>query len=187
MNKSSEKRNINWILILCAGLLLVLAVVLIILFLIQGETTYTASSGDVEVTQSVTCKSSELAYPFLPSNGENSHELEVSVVISKDKLESAYLTYKQSFGTNERAERASDTNSVAIAKAFAEDNIGYESLGKKISTLTKASQLSLYANRNELNAITAKYFLLDGLAGSYSVNSITKAYNGKGLDCVISK
>ena len=181
---STKKRNNN--IFVTTGIVLVLiAVCLMIAFLTRGSINITNNPVEVNSIESVVC-TGKVGYPLFNDDGIAKKTIQINAVFKNDKLDSIALVYKAYSNSASEIEKITTSNNATMNKSFSTSGLGANSLGAGYSRLKDASQMSLYAKHNEINVITAKYFLLDELNGRFSRESITKAYNEKGLDCKIN-
>ncbi len=179
--KSSSNQNYNWIFVLLGSLLTIAAIVLVLLFLMQGKTTSIDPGSEVTTTESITCESTTTKYPIL--SGGTLSNLKINAIFNNDKLHTISLTYKLNYGNNEAAKQGSATNHAAMNKSFSKDNLEPDSFDATYSILEDTFQMTLYAEAREINAISAKYFLLED-SSKYTKEILTKTYNEKGLNCL---
>lgn len=167
-----------------ALVLIVVAVILTMLFSLNGETVYTSSDGDAEVVYSLACESDKVVYPFSAKDGAERRNLKIKAIFENDKLRTISLVYKVYSDDDSEIQRIGVDNRVVVNQFFAEDNLPADALGVTFSSLNDSAQISFYANANEVNSSSARYFLLDGMNGAYKRNAVARRYNEKGLDCV---
>ena len=178
-----RKENREWVYVLIGIICIIITVVAIILFLLQGNTK-TVSRGEVEISESVTCEGKGIVYPIFKYDGSKEKSIKINVLFDGEKLEKISLVYQLKYDDSKQIEQSSAENHAAMNKSFEADSLGADALGVRYSNLSDAMQMTLYAEAKALNGVTAKYFLLDGL-NSYTKENITKKYNNQGLDCVI--
>ena len=181
--EKNRKSDYRWIYALIVVGCVVVAVVLIILFLLQGNIK-TTSNSEVEVSESVACEGEGIFYPFFRYDNSKNKSIKINVVFNGDKFETINLIYKLDYDDAEQIEQSNAENHAAMNKSFADDSLGVDSFGAHYSNLDDGAQMTLYAKAKELNGVTAKYFLLDGVT-NYTRETLTKKYNSQGLDCVI--
>ena len=167
------------------AVLVIAAIVLLILFFIRGETTTSGGFPDDEVTVSTTCTSKIVNYPLFTSEGAKKKELNVKVVAKKDRIDTVSLVYKLYFDSEDDRRANRDRNHYDMNKHFSDDKMEADSLGATYSMLSDSFKFTLFAEANDLNDTTLKYFMLDDLKGKgeYPYSSIKKIYQSKGLNC----
>lgn len=181
---SEESRSKKWIYFLVGSVCVVLVVVLVILFFLQGDTKITGE-GDVSVVESITCEAEGLWYPYFSYDNSNSKSIKINALFdNRDKLDTISFVYRLGYDDSSMAEQSSASNHAAMAKWFEEDSLGVDSFEIRYSNMGDAMQMEMYAKAQEINGVTAKYFLLNGSNGS-NRDALTKNYNDKGLNCVI--
>lgn len=186
-NRSRKKKDKKWILILLGIICIVIAFVLLILFLLQGNTKTISEGGSIEPTEAITCTSDEVVYPFFKSNDAKSRSMKINAIFDNDKLDIITLTYKLEYDDAKQAEQSSAENHAALNTSFYDDSMSADSFDAHFSVLKNSMQLSLHAEAKEITGTTAKYFLIDNVSGNHKKESLTKILNSKGLDCIINQ
>ena len=182
--KQQPKNDHNWILVLLGSLMVVAAIVLTLLFLMRGKTTTVDPGTEVTTTESVTCESTTTIYPII--TGGHLISFKINAIFNNDKLDTISLTYKLRYEDAEAAKQGTANNHAAMNKSFAVDSLGPDAFDATYSTIDNTNQLSLYANAKEINAVNAKYFLLEDNS-KYTKSVVTKTYNEKGFNCLTTK
>lgn len=177
------KKNRRWIYILIGLICFFVMIVFIILFLLQGNTK-TTSRSEVEVSETIICESEGIVYPIFKYDNSKHKTILIKVLFNDGKFETINMVYKLDYDDIEQVKQSNNENHAAMNKSFAADSLGPDSFMAHYSNLENAAQMTLYAEAKELNGVTAKYFLLDGVT-NYTKDSITKKYNNQGMDCVI--
>lgn len=185
MNSQNESNNKRFWLFVSGIGLCALAVVFLILFLLQGETKYSDSEGSTIKTQSITCAGDDITYPF--QTASKSGAIKIHTVLNDDKLKSVSLVYKLYYSDPTVIEQVTTRMNADMNRAFGENGLGADALGVTYSPLSDSVQMTLYAERKNLNSSTAKFFLLEGSSGDYKKDEILQIYGGKNLDCALSE
>ena len=186
-NTHKKKQGHKWILVLIGIILIVTAFVLLILFLLQGNTKTIGEGGSIETTEAITCEGNNIAYPYFKYDNSKEKSLKINAIFDNNKLETITLTYKLTYDDAKQAEQSSAENHASLNTQFAEDSLGADALSAHFSLLKNAMQLSLHADAKEVTGITSKYFLMDNDNGNHKKESLTKIFNSKGLDCIINQ
>lgn len=186
-NSHKKKRGQKWVLILIGIICITTAFVLLILFLLQGNTKTISEGSNIETTESITCEGSNTPYPFFKYDDSKSKSIKINAIFNDSKLETISLTYRLGYDDAKQAEQSSAENHASLNKQFYEDSLGADSLGTHFSVLKKTMQLSLHADATEITGITSKYFLIDNTSDNHKKESLTKIFNSKGLDCIINQ
>ncbi len=167
---------------LAALIFAIILVILVSIFLFSGDVSVNNNDGFSEKTQSLTCEKNNALYPFL-AGIDDEGTIKINVVFDKKTLDTISLVYKIYYDDKAQIERSEVQSRILMNENFNNDNLGTEALGSVFSALKDAMQLSLQANSDEINSITAKYFLLDGLNGMYSRKVVMEHYINEGFDC----
>lgn len=185
MNNQSESNNKrSWLFVSGIGLC-ALAVVFLILFLLQGKTKYSDSKGSTIKTQSITCASDNVVYPFQTASGGGA--IKIHIVLNDDKLKSISLVYRLYYSDSSAIEQETTRLNADMNRAFGENGLGVDALGVTYSPLADSVQMTLYTERKSLNSDSAKFFLLEESSGDYTKDKILRIYGDKNLNCALSE
>lgn len=180
-DSSGKKRKID--IKLLFGLFLVLvAVVLLVLFLTQGETTVTGGFPNNEKSVSMTCGSTAIKYPFFIEDNPTRKVLEVKIVASGDRVDKIGLVYQLYFNSENAIKESRDRNHYEMNRLFGEDKLEADALGAMYSKMSDSFKFSLFAESEELDKTTAKYFMLDDTS-DIKYSTLKKYYQTKGFTC----
>ncbi|MBR2795855.1 hypothetical protein IKE13_02300 [Candidatus Saccharibacteria bacterium] len=180
----SREGNYRWIYILIGMIFIMVAVVLIVLFFLQGNEKIVSKGDDVEAAESITCSNDDYFYPFFRYNNSREGSVKISVVFNDGKLDSVNLVARLYYDGAEIIEKSRVENHIAMNNNFYENSMDADSLGAHFSALDDSMQMTLYAKAKQLNGVNAKYFLIDS-AGGYTKEMLVDNYNKQGLNCVI--
>ena len=172
--------------IMIAGLaLVVIAVVLLILFFINGETSISGKFPDPDDMISTTCRSGTIAYPYFKIDGSDRKELDIKIVSDNEKVDTISLVYRLYYSSEAAIIESRDVNHFAMNKAFEVVDMEADSLGATYSKLTDNFRFNLFAKAIKINDITKKFFLLDdvGREGGLDYEEVRKTYIEQGFEC----
>ena len=181
--ENKSKKDHGWIYVLIGLICVIVSIVSIILFLLQGDTK-TTSGGKIEVSETITCEGDGIFYPLFKYDNSKRKTILIKALFNDDKFETINLVYKLDYDNIEQAKQSNNENHAAMNKSFAADSLSADSFEAHYSDLKDGAQMALYAKAKELNGVTAKYFLLDGVT-NYTKDNLTKKYNDQGLNCII--
>ena len=179
---SSEKKRKIDIKSLFGLFLVLIAVVLIILFLTQGETTVTGGFPNNNQEVSLTCGSTAIKYPLFVEDNSNRRVLEIKVVADGEKVDKIGLVYQLYFNNENSIKESRDRNHYEMNRLFGEDNLEADALGAMYSKMSDSFKFSLFAESAELNKITAKYFMLSDTS-DIRYSTLKKYYQAQGFTC----
>ena len=185
-NTKNNKSKNRWIYFLIGILCLVAAVVLLIIYLLQGRITVTNEGGEIETTESITCTSDKVSYPYFKEDDSKKKDLKINAIFNDNKLDVMTLTYQLSYDDENQAKQASAEHHAELNKQFYEDSMDADSLGTHFSVIKGIMQLSLRAESKEITGVTSKYFLIDNTSGIHKKDSLVKIFSNKGLNCTIN-
>ena len=189
--KRVKKAGINWPMLVGFGLVLI-AVVIVIYILTQGETKI-ISGKDSEKTRSITCVSNEMSYQFFRYDNSNSKEMVIRGVFGSEELSSISLDYMLYYSDAADITKSEAENHAAMNLKFQDESLGPDALDAKYTELADGMKMSLYAKRSEINNLTSKYFYLpymitgeDEDYNIYSLSYVEDLYQKMGFNCEIS-
>lgn len=183
MKGKSEKKDYAWVYVLLGMVCIIILIIVWLLYLLQGDTR-TTSESEVIRSEAIACDGEGMLYPFFDYDGSNSKMVKINAVFNDDELDTIALTVKLYYDDAGQIERSNTNNHAAMNKSFASDALGADSLDAHYSNLQDAMQMTLYARAKDLNGVTSKYFLADGIS-NYSKDALTRYYNDRGLNCVV--
>ena len=185
MNNQTDNRRSNTILSLIGLTALIIAIVLTILSMLYGNTTI-VEGGDVKTTQSLTCESDQIVYPFFKNDKANGRLLKISVIMHDDKIDTISLVYKLYYDDNRMIDGFTTSLHSAITESFGADGLEADALGVTYSSFSDSIQMTLYTESKSLDGITNKYFLLEDSYGNYDKDTILQVYKARKLKCTTS-
>jgi flagellar basal body-associated protein FliL len=185
-NSKNNNPKRGWIFLLMGILCVVVALVLIIVYFMHGKITTTNNGGEIETTESITCTSDQIAYPYFKADESKKKDLKINAVFNNGKLDTITLTYQLDYDDEVQAEQASAEHHAELNKKFYEDSMNADALGTHFSVIKETMQLSLRAESKEITGVTSKYFLIDNTSGNHKKDSLVKIFSNKGLNCTIN-
>lgn len=184
--EDSNRGNQKWVYALMGIICMVVTLVLVALFLMQGNKKVTNTGGDVMATESMTCSSDEVIYPVFTYDNSKKKSLKVNIVLNDNKLDTISLIAKLYYDDAKEIEQSSAENHAAMNRSFYADSMSADSFEANYSYLEDAMQMTLYAKAKELNGMNAKYFLIETISG-YTKEALKNNYNKQGLSCLIKE
>lgn len=181
--EQEKQQNREWVYVLIGIVCIIVTVIAIILYLLQGSTK-TISGGEVELSESMACEGEGFFYPMFKYDNAKSKSIKINIMLNDDKIDTINLIYELGYDDAEQIKQSSAENHAAMNFSFEDDSLGPDALRAHYSNLEKASQMALYAEAKDLNGVTKKYFLLDGV-NSLTKDNIAKKYNELGMNCEI--
>ena len=182
-----KKRSINTWLIITSIAFICVAVVCLILFLTQGQTTVTGGYSGLEAQEHLVCESKTTTYPLFSYDNSNGKSMKITATFNDGEMSSIALTYKLNYDTAEEIKKSESSNHGALNTLSQDEGLGPDAYEATYSKLKDGLQLSLYATGSEIDRRSLKYFMLDSLTSTpYSQEKIAQAYANQGLKCEIS-
>ena len=170
----------NWS--VAIGIILVLiAIVLILWFFMHGETRL-GGEWTIEQTSSLTCEATGIEYPFFEYDNSREKTVKINSTREDEDVKAISLIYNIKYDNEKSIIDSENLNHLAMNKKFADDGLEFDALGLKFSRFSDGLQMSLFANSDQINGKTAKYFMLDETSNISPVE-IQKVYETKGFIC----
>ena len=163
--RNNTKNTIVWI----GVCLILLAVALFFGFFLQGDTRIDNLTDEHIFSDSLSCGSEDVNYPYFIYDNSRKKEIKINVVFANDRLDTISLVYKLYYNSADDIKASETTNHAEMNKSFASHGLGADAFGANYSILSDAMQMALYAEGRQLNSILAKYFFLDEEPEHYQV------------------
>lgn len=184
MDNPKKKQNLTVILVIVGIALVCTAVVCLLLFLMQGETTITENDDGEQTAEKIICKSQEVSYPLFDYDNSDSKSMEVTATFRDDKLDSISLIYRLYYSDAKQIESSESINHAALNISSQGAGLGPDAYNAKYSKLKDSLQLSLYAEKDDINNKALPYFMLTKInVAPYTQDKVAKAYANQGFDC----
>ena len=180
-NKTKNKQKV-WLTIIGIFLILI-SIVSIICFLLSGQTTTTGQTGSIVSSNSLTCEGNNIPYQFLSYDNAKSKNAKITASFNDDKLNAISFSYTLYYGSPEQAEESKTINSAELNVFYGKDGLPANSFSKSLYADNEKTVISLYANTDDFNDRTSKYFIADGLGKNSSFDSFVKKYEEQGFIC----
>ena len=164
---------------------IIVAVVLLFLFLLQGETKTTGGWHGAETTESLSCKANNLPYPIYESNNVSNSTTQINAIFNSSILDSISLLRKTNYANADIAKIENDALMAAMDTNFGKNGMKAFALNATFSTDINTAQMSLYVKQDGLNNKSMKYFMLDKLPTK--IDDYQKAYQAIGFKCEMEK
>ena len=179
----TKKRIGSEVFVAIGMFLVIVAVVLLLAFFLRGQTTVSGENPDVKSTISLNCVSDDYKYDFFPYDNSDNKNLKIDIIFENEKVSSASLVYMLYYQDVESITESDAENHASMNINFSKDGLEADALNANFSKLSDGLKMSLYANIEDINDVTSKYFLLDYFDKGYTIKNIQRIYESKGLIC----
>lgn len=179
----TKKRIGSEVFVAIGMFLVIVAVVLLLAFFLRGQTTVSGENPDVKSTISLNCVSDDYKYDFFPYDNSDNKNLKIDIIFENEKVSSASLVYMLYYQNAENITESDAENHASMNINFSKDGLEADALNANFSKLSDGLKMSLYANIEDINDVTSKYFLLDYFDKGYTIKNIQRIYESKGLIC----
>lgn len=185
-DKSVKRKKAERIALMAmGGVLLVIAMVLLVIFLIRGQTKIQGGNPEPVGSTALSCESSITKYPFFEDDNATARNLRVNAILENDKVKSISLFYKLTYKTESRAAKEKDLLRAAISTALQNSGVGVNVINDTYVSDGTELTMNLYLNGSKLDEVTEGYFMLDNTSGAeYNMVNLQKMLAAKGLKCV---
>ena len=180
-----KQKHIDGVWITLIGIILLISAgVFLIIFLTTGNTTTSGKYPDPKTTQTISCSSSSLIYPFFTYDHSKKKNLTINATFDEDSLSSISLLQKLFYDDAAQIKTSNSENHAAMNLKTQAEGLGPDAFDAHYSELSDGVETTLYAKANNIDQKTEKYFLLDGLAqDDYKIQKVLARYQNIGLNC----
>lgn len=163
--------------------LIIVSVILIIIFLLKGQTTVVGQNGSIINSESLVCESENQNYQFLSYDHAIRKTAKISALFNNNELSSISLLYTLYYSDSELIEASRTINSSQLNVFYSKDGLPANSFSKSVSSNNAVVTISLYADKTNFNNETSKYFMADKLDEKSNPEDFEKLYIEKGFTC----
>lgn len=182
-NNNKKKTNRKWFLLV--GVILIIGIIVLILwFLIRGETKTTGSYQNDETTESLSCTAKNLPYSFFKTTNIINN-IKVNAIFSSGKISSISFITQSVYQDHATAKIQSDAHEGDMNISFANNGMKQFALNATYDIDENMAQMSLYGTSADINETSIKYFMLDSVPKN--IDGYKKAYLNQGFNCEIVK
>ncbi|MBR2795886.1 hypothetical protein IKE13_02460 [Candidatus Saccharibacteria bacterium] len=158
---------------------IVLVIILLIFFLLQGQTKISGKYPDDYISEALVCSQSDLTYPFYEYNNSTSQETKIISIFENDKIANISLVQTLFYNDYDSAFQSEARNHASMNYSF--DDLGPDALNARYSIDNEKMQMTLYAESKNLDYRTYKYFLLN--VAPNSLQDLMNHYEKRGFTC----
>lgn len=177
----NRRNGSGWLRVLGA-ILIVVAFILMVWFLVRGQTSVSISNPEDIAVQSLNCTLSGVKYPMATYDGSVDKKITINAVFENSKIDSISLVYLLNYDDPSLPKKSETVNHAKMNEAFSESGIRGDTLSANYSYDTEYFRLSLYARGGAYGYNTARFFMLD--AALSSMDEIKANYEKQGFSCV---
>ena len=186
-SKPKEKKN-HKVLKLISLLLFLLAIIIIILWLLRGKTTTTGQYPENVKNESLVCTSTELTPPKLSYLDSDDKEVKISAIFrGTDELKTLSLAYTLKYDSDDSAYAAEAKGHAKFNKSLYASGYTIDKFDNKFARYNGTLSISLHASKNEINEISAPYFMItvndDKKVTLETITDYKQNYEAQGFKC----
>lgn len=184
-----NNRKIPISLILPAGIILVVVILFVsLLFAMRGENITVGAWPETESTDSLSCSSNNVEYPFFKYDNSTKKKMEVSMIFENSILKSTSLLYVLYYPNVEEVNRSNAINQNAMGRNMGENGFSTTAFNINYQILADSLQMSLFMKSDEITDESSKYLLLDSIdTRGLTKTALKNAYSNKGFACTNNK
>lgn len=189
MAQQNDHKIIRWVVSIVL-LILLGAVIYFIISMLNGKTTTTGQNPDDIEGQSLVCEKNNINYPIFTYYNTDKKELKITANFYDDKINAISLAYTMYYSDAQLITGSEAHNHAAMNISFGKNSLGPDSFNAHYSKMEDAMIMRLYATSNELNSVSAKYFLIrlkeDQISLPNTPAEYQENYKAQGLTCKLS-
>lgn len=194
MNAWERERNnrLKVPLIILALMFVLFGIVLLLLYLLVGKTTYTTSSREATGSQYLYCstKSKSISGAFFDLSDAQSAEQAIKAIFN-NKIDSVAYNATIDYGDQDTAKKKEAELNVTYGLYMQDNGRDMNDFSPNFSTVDDDVRISLFAKPSQLNYPLAKIFLIDlsndMTLDEYNLEALSNLYSNKGLNCEIKE
>lgn len=152
-------------------------------FFIRKTSTITVKGTINQITDSATCSTVNLNYPFFAYDNSDNKALKITAVFDDNKISSIALVYTLWYSDPKLVITSDNINENSMGASSQKDGLSSKPLNAHFSKTTDALVMNLYAKSTEITEASKKYLLLSDLTGEYTKDAIIQAYTDQGFNC----
>lgn len=184
----NKRKTSKWL--VPTGLVLIfVAIIMMLVFLLKGQTTIIGEYDGQKNTETLVCESNDLAYSFFAFDGSDSKSLKINAIFNESTIQSISLVYKLNYHDGDTQYYSESRNHSEMNQYFSKDGMKPDSMNAKYSAINNALQFSIFVDRNDITSKTIKYYMLNNVYNveKLSIKEAAEYYNKKGLGCKIKQ
>lgn len=181
MKEESKKHKENNRLTKVGLSLIFVAVILLILYFLHGETTIEKGYLGIDGSDAFSCSANDVDYFFTDSPQSFGNTVTINAIFLNDELRNIFIIYSLLYAEEIDSLHGTSRLGIAMDKEFGKNSINPDNFNATYSTHDKRAQMTMYAKADEINTITGKYFMTNGIAKTYQV--MLNEYINAGFEC----
>lgn len=181
-NHSGKKTWKVW-LVMLGIVAIIVAVVLVLVMLMQGSTKTSGEFPEPEETESITCVKDGAVLSVLDTRNATRLQTKATAVFVKDKMDNISIQYSMGYGSEEGVKDSRNINHVKMNLATQDEGLGPDIFNLRFTSLGNDLEVRMYAEAEKITNVSAKYLMLEQLAGNYSMNAVKSNYVSQGFTC----
>lgn len=161
-------------------------IILAILYLLRGTTKISGKYPENINNESITCYSKELRFDKTPSLDSDNKQIRINMIFNgEEDLKAISLEYTLNYATEDEAYRAEAVSHAELNRSLASAGYSTDKFENKFARYNNKLIISLFSNLNELDQISASFFMLnhDAVVSSKTMDEYEEYYTNQGFAC----
>ena len=167
-------------------------IIAVVVLLLHGKTTVSGAYPENVKNTALSCKSNKNVPPKMGlSPSSTSHEVDIEAIFSgTEKLKKLSLVFRQDFASEDDAYMAETISHAGFNKSLAGANYSSDKFTNKFSRYDTKLIISLFANENEIDQISAPFFMIalpnNNETLPKTIDDLRSNFEAQGFECVIA-
>lgn len=157
MKKLKSGKTIGIILVILGIVVCVVALVI----LMKGETKTSGQKISDIKGESLACENQDIHYPFTDYDKSKAKELKIAVSFYDDNIDAISLMYTLRYDDEQQVKASEASNHADMNISFSKNGLSADALSARYSKMKDSMVMSLYAKKDDLSSVTAKYFMIE--------------------------
>ena len=168
--------------------LLSVSTLLISIFFMDGNIRIKNESLEIEKSKTLRCKAEGFWYPLFVYDNSNHKRINLNLVFNKNEINAISIVYTLEYNNKDKAINSEAENHANMNAHYSNDNLNPDAFSSLYTLIGNNLTFNIYAEKNDISAVTYKYFLLDDYSGALSdMDEINNYYTDKGLSCMTNE
>lgn len=165
------------------------ACIVSVIILMQGETKTSGQNPANVEGKTLVCESTGISYPITTYDNSTNKDLRIILNSYNNKIDTIYLAYELFYNNSQQIVASEAINHADMNTSFGKNSLGADAFNAHYSKMENSMKMTLYAKADEINPITAKYFMINARDTEEIPNNIQEYQNNyeqQGFACTLN-